>query len=181
LINKPTKGRETEMARAATTEVDETEVDYTKYADKPATDLQTRFHEWILDKTEIDPNTYKNKSLAFFEGVRLGVALRIPFQASPENQEALAQIRKDVEDRKAERAANGGRKAKAAAEEDDAEEETRPAKKAAKAAKAAPAKRARAAAADEEEAEETPAPARRRAPAKRGRAAAAANEEEAPF
>jgi hypothetical protein len=180
LINKPTKGRETEMARAATTEVDETEVDYTKYADKPATDLQTRFHEWILDKTEIDPNTYKNKSLAFFEGVRLGVALRIPFQASPENQEALAQIRKDVEDRKAERAANGGRKAKAAAEEDDAEE-TRPAKKAAKAAKAAPAKRARAAAADEEEAEETPAPARRRAPAKRGRAAAAANEEEAPF
>lgn len=73
-------------------EVEESdEVDYTTYADKPATDLQERFAEWITDKTEYDPSAAKTKQAAFEDGVRLSVFLRIPFQKSPENQEARAE------------------------------------------------------------------------------------------
>jgi hypothetical protein len=59
--------------------------DYSGYLDKAPTDLQSRFTDWIKDKTEISFQTKKEEA-AFDEGVRLGVALRMKFQASPENQ-----------------------------------------------------------------------------------------------
>lgn len=66
------------------------EVDYTSYADKTPTDLQVRFAEWITDKTGFEPSGCKTKQEAYEAGVRLGVALRMQFQASPENREATA-------------------------------------------------------------------------------------------
>lgn len=69
------------------------EIDYTAYADKQPTDLQARFTEWILDKTEVDPAGFKTKQAAFEAGARLAVALRMKFQASPENQAVLEERR----------------------------------------------------------------------------------------
>lgn len=68
----------------------EADTDFTVWATKPATDLQKRFGPWILDKVGIEFGTKKELD-AFLEGVRLSTALRIPFQASPENQAARAE------------------------------------------------------------------------------------------
>jgi hypothetical protein len=76
------------------------EPDYTVYADKEPTDLQSRFGEWVIDKTGIEFSTKKEEA-AFKEGVRLGTALRMQFQASPENQEVLEARKAAVEERKA--------------------------------------------------------------------------------
>ncbi len=98
------------------------EGDFTRYLDQPPTPLQARFVGWIMDKVGYDPATAKSKQEAFAAGVKFAVALRIPFQASPENKAATAQLR-------AERA-NGN----------SAEAEQKPAKKtAAKTAEAKPA------------------------------------------
>ena len=87
---KPTgKGQPASVAAQKAAEAEE---DYTKYADKAPTDLQKRFGEWILDK--VDPEIENEED--FLEGVRLGVALRMKFQASPENQEVLAANRSKV-------------------------------------------------------------------------------------
>lgn len=72
----------------AVAEAPEVEEDYTKYLEKAPTDLQSRFSVWIKDKTGKTFATKKEES-SFDEGVRLGVALRMKFQASPENQEVL--------------------------------------------------------------------------------------------
>jgi hypothetical protein len=101
----------------------EEEQDFTGYAEKEPTDLQTRFTDWIPEVTGFDPNGCKSKAAAFAEGVRLAVSLRMPFQRSPENQELLAERR----------AAAGTR-----AEEPAAPKKAAPAKKAA-AKKAVPA------------------------------------------
>lgn len=69
------------------------EGDFTRYASLAPTPLQERFGPWIMEKTGYDPATAKSKQEAFLAGVRLAVALRIPFQASPENKSAAAQLR----------------------------------------------------------------------------------------
>jgi hypothetical protein len=68
----------------------ETEEDYAKYADKAPTDLQARFADWVLDKTGVTFTTKKEET-AYREGIRLAVALRMKFQASPENQAAIVE------------------------------------------------------------------------------------------
>ena len=71
--------------------------DFTKYADKPPTDLQSRFSGWILEKTGYEPEDMDS----FNEGVRLATALRMAFQASPENQEVLEGRREESAAKKA--------------------------------------------------------------------------------
>lgn len=78
----------------------EEEKDYTAYLDKPATDLQTRFAEWIQTVTGYEPNDDED----FAAGVQLATALRMEFQRSPENQAVLEQKRLDAEAAKEERA-----------------------------------------------------------------------------
>jgi hypothetical protein len=102
------------------------EVDYTIYKDKAPTKLQARFPDWLIEKVGVTFGTKKEEQ-AFREGVRLATALRMEFQASPENRAATEQER-------AERAAS-----KATA---PAPEPTPAPAKAAKAAKAAPAAKA---------------------------------------
>jgi hypothetical protein len=145
-------------------ETEAKERDLTTYAEKAPTDLQSRFAEWIPDQTGYNPNSAKTKAEAFNAGVRLATALRMVFQASPENQAALEQARAAAEQAKVDR-------------ENAAEE--KPAK-AAKAAKAAPAKAAPRKGAKAAAAEPAAAPAKStRRPAKK--AAAATTDEEAPF
>lgn len=100
------------------------EIDYTSYRDKAPTDLQARFPDWLIEKVGVTFGTKKEEA-AFREGVRLATALRMPFQASPENRAATAE-------RRAERAAQAAVPA--------AEPEPAPARP----AKAAPAKAAKA-------------------------------------
>lgn len=98
--------------------------DFTKYADKAPSDLQARFAKWILDVTGYEPEDQDS----FDEGVRLATALRMAFQASPENQEVLEARRAEALDKK--NAPKPARKTKAKAkkveeteEADDAEED----------------------------------------------------------
>jgi hypothetical protein len=146
------------MAKAAA----EDELDYTKYLDKEPTDLQARFGDWILDKVGVEFGT-KKETDAFREGVRVATALRMPFQRSPENQEASPMVR-------ANRSAASKVQAKKSVRPKQSEEEegVRPAKAAKKSVR-------RSAAADEEPAQPARRPARRRA------AAASTSTEEAPF
>jgi len=76
----------------------EAEADYSPYRDKASSDLQERMAEWLLEK--IDPVAHDEDGeeveldeASFREGVRLGVALRMQFQASPENQAVLEAAR----------------------------------------------------------------------------------------
>lgn len=140
------------MAKVAAAEVDE--YDYTKYADKEPTDLQERFGNWILDKVGVSFGT-KKETDAFKEGVRLATALRMPFQRSPENQEASPMVRAN--------------RTGATSKLKKAEEDARPAK----------AKKSVRRQATEESAEEPSRPARR--PARRRANVAKAEGEEAPF
>lgn len=128
--------------------------DYTEYVGKDATEMQTRMIEWLQsDEVGADASAAKNKQEAFELGVRLGIALRIPFQKSDFNQAARTEAAEAREAKLTEKATSkkATKKAKevvAEVEEDD-EEETeeeapKPAKKAGKkaATKKAPAKKA---------------------------------------
>jgi hypothetical protein len=142
------------------------EPDFAAVVAKPLTPLQEHFLDWVLEKTEITFPTKKEEA-AFAEGVRIGVALRGSHQASPENQERMAEARAAAE-------------AAAAAAEAEAEAEVTPAK-AAPAKKTAPAKATKAA-----PAKATPVTEQKpvkRAPAKKAppRKAAVATDDEAPF
>lgn len=103
--------------------------DYSPYRDKAPTDLQERFAQWIVDKVDPVAHDEDGEDLeldlaSFNEGVRLGVALRMEFQASPENQQVLAEKRSAREE--AEEAPKPARKraaAKAKVEEEPEEEE----------------------------------------------------------
>lgn len=171
------------MAAAKTTEVD-----YTKYAHKEPTDLQARAVPWILGKTGYNPANAKTKAMAFEDGVRLAIALRMEFQRSPENQEVLEAARVAADERKAAPKEPRAPKAAKAAPVKAAKTEKAPppAKAGRKAAKAAapvaePEEDLETVDLDAEEpaAAPTPAPARRgRPPAKRARAA---ERETAPF
>lgn len=77
------------MARAPRKNKPEAE-DFSPYLEKGPTDLQARFTDWLKgEAVGYDPATAKTKAEAFAEGVRLATALRMKFQASPENQEEL--------------------------------------------------------------------------------------------
>lgn len=147
--------------------------DYTGYADKPATDMQQRFIDWTKEKLALT-FTSKKEEAAFDEGMRLGTALRMPFQRSPENQAESNMVRANRGKAEAEPAPAKAAKATAPAKATKAA----PAKKAAKAAAPAPEET------EPEETDEQEAPA---APAKRtGRPAArrtraAASTASAPF
>lgn len=142
-----------------------TEVDLEVYLTKPATDLQERFADWIMEQVGYDPSGAKTKEAAFREGVRIATATRMVFQASPENKEATAAKRQErAEAEGAEDEAPKTKKVKAAPEP----EPVKPAK--GKKAKAAPVT------------EDTPVKAKKGAKGKGRRAAATADDEEvAPF
>jgi len=116
---------------------DITEVDLEAYLTKPPTDLQDRFADWIMEQVGYDPSGAKTKEAAFREGVRIATAIRIVFQASPENKAATkakrqaAVIESDEDEApktKAKKAkpepsakpTSKGKKAKAAPDEDEA-------------------------------------------------------------
>jgi hypothetical protein len=106
------------------------EIDFDHYRDCAPTDLQARFAQWLIDKCELE---FKSKAQeeGFRNGVRLAVYLRIPFQASDENKEAMAERK---EQRAAERAEEEERpkpkaKAKKAKPADDADDADAPAPK----------------------------------------------------
>lgn len=143
---------------------DVSEIDLESYLAKPPTDLQERFAEWIRDQAGYDPTRAKTKEEAFTEGVRLSTALRMIFQASPQNQEVL-------EARRAEREEGTAAPAKAP-------------KKAAAAEKATPAKKStgkrRAVEVAEEEPEEEPAKPAKKAAAKKATASPTRNKRRAP-
>jgi len=90
------------MARSQITETDEEyeEPDYAVYSNRTPTSLQRRFGDWLIDKLEVE---FKSKVAeeSFREGVRLAVALRIPFQASPENREDTARERQELAEHRA--------------------------------------------------------------------------------
>lgn len=116
--------KEKAKAKAAAVEVDETAIDFEKYRDKAPTDLQERFAAWILEKVDPAPKDEDGDEVeldlpSFTEGVRLGVALRMVFQASPENQEILEERRaKAAEPKEDKPAAKRGPKPKAKADPD---------------------------------------------------------------
>jgi hypothetical protein len=145
-----------------------TEPDFAKIVAKPTSPLQEHFHDWVLEKTGYDPATAKTKAAAFAEGIRLGTALRGIHQASPENQERIAESRAAREAEAVEVAPKAAKATKAAAPA-KAAPAAAPAKKAAK--KAAPAA-----------APEAVVPPRKRAPAKKAAAVVVEDDDnEAPF
>lgn len=142
------------------------------YKDKATTPVQERFSDWLIEKLELEFATPKAEA-AFREATRLATALRMIFQASPENQDARAEAkaeREEATETKAETKANkkSAKAAKPAKDEDDDAEEAKPAKPA-KATKKAPAKAAKPAVdPDEEDDDDTAvaAPAKKSAPKK---------------
>lgn len=133
------------------------------YNGKASTAVQTRYADWLIEKLEIEFTGSKKEAEAkealFRETVRVSTALRMIFQASPENQEAREEGKAEREEAQEAKAAE---KAKAKAD-----------KKAAKAAKPAED--------DEAEADETPAPKAKPAKksAKAAKPAAPADDEDA--
>jgi hypothetical protein len=104
------------------------DADIAAYKDKAATAVQTRYADWLIEKLDLEfPNT--KAEAAFREAVRLSTALRMIFQASPENQGARAEAR--TEDK-------ADKKSKAKAEQaDESDDETPAPKKRGRPAKAA--------------------------------------------
>lgn len=127
---------------------EEKEVNLTGYLNKKPTDLQERFADWLLEEDIVgyDPAKAKTKEEAFREGVRLATAMRMIFQASPENRAANAErkaaLKSEVEEeapapKKAKKAAAATKAIKAKkAEPVEDDEAIAPPKKAKKAAKA---------------------------------------------
>jgi len=144
----------------------DTEVDLEVYLTKPATDLQDRFADWIMEVVGYDPSSAKTKEAAFREGVRIATATRMVFQASPENKAATKAKRQE--------------RAEAAEVEADEAPKTKKVKAAPEPEPVKPAKGKKAKAAAV--AEETPAKAKKGSKGKGRRAAATADAEDvAPF
>lgn len=129
-------------SKKAAVEPEVPEVDYSVYRDKPPTDLQERMADWVLDQFDVvahdeDGGELELDEASFREGIRLGVAFRMIFQASPENQAVLAENKarrlaeeEDVKPtpkakpaRKTAKAAVVNEEAEEAEEEEDAEPE----------------------------------------------------------
>lgn len=116
--------------------------DYTEYVGKDATEMQARMIEWLqTEEVGAEPSSFKNKQEAWEDGVRLGIALRIPFQKSDFNQSARSEAAEARDAKQVEKKTSkaASKKAKEVVEEADeaddeeAEEEApKPTKKAAK-------------------------------------------------
>lgn len=89
------------------------ELEYAHYLEKEPTTLQVRFVDWIVEKTGIDIEQY-DVEMAFSEGVRLGTALRMIYQASDENKAANAERAEQREAEEAEREQRRAEKVEAA-------------------------------------------------------------------
>jgi hypothetical protein len=77
--------------------------DYSAYIDKAPTPTQARMIDWLKgEEVGYDPSTAKTKAEAFEMGAKLVFALRMEFQRSAFNQEAIADRRAELEDAKAE-------------------------------------------------------------------------------
>lgn len=105
----------------AVEETEDTERDYTALAAKPPSELSEHILAWIIEKAGVTFATAKEQA-AFAKGVDLTIKFRTYHQASPENQERLAEAKAARETAKAEKAT-----AKAAKAEEG--EEPKPAKK----------------------------------------------------
>jgi hypothetical protein len=146
------------------------------YKDKAPSPVAVRMADWMIEKLGLEFKTPKDEAL-YRATVGLTVALRMIFQASPENQGVRAEAKDAREEAATAKAtAKATKKTKAAAAADEAEEEAPAPKpkaaKATKAAKAAP----KSAPKDEEDDEDTTvaAPAKKSAPKKAARTGAAA-------
>lgn len=106
------------------------------YKEKEPTAVQTRYADWLIEKLSLDFKTPKDETL-FRESVRLATALRMIFQASPENQGVRAETRAEREEAAANKPAKKSKAAKTETDED--ETDSKPAKKSAKAKAAKPA------------------------------------------
>lgn len=123
------------------------EPDFAAIVAKDITPLQQHFLDWVIEKTGVTFSTKKEEA-AFAEGIRIGTALRGAHQASPENQERLAEAKAAREAALAEvtqeeKPAKPAKAVKAAATPAKvAAKKATPAAEAAPAATRAPAKRA---------------------------------------
>src|SRR6185369_4944223 len=126
------------------------EPDFAAIVAKDITPLQEHFADWVVEKTGITFGTAKEMA-SFREGLRIGTALRGSHQASPENQERLAEAKRAREAAEAEETPAPAKKAAPPAA---APEESKPPAKRAPAKKAGGRRPAAAAtsASDEEEA-----------------------------
>lgn len=77
---------------ASTAAANYVEPDFKSYTEKAPTATQDHFHAWVLAKTGITFATKKEEA-AFKAGIVIGTSLRGIHQASPENQERLAEQR----------------------------------------------------------------------------------------
>lgn len=88
--------------------------DYSDYIEKAATPTQARMIEWLQgDDVGYDPTTAKTKAEAFAMGAKLVFALRMEFQRSPFNQDAIEERRAELEEAKAETKAAAPKKTRA--------------------------------------------------------------------
>lgn len=122
------------------------EPDFAAIVAKDITPLQQHFLDWVIEKTGVTFSTKKEEA-AFAEGIRIGTALRGAHQASPENQERLAEAKAAREAALAEvtqeeKPAKPAKAVKAATPVKVAAKKATPAAEAAPAATRAPAKRA---------------------------------------
>lgn len=122
------------------------EPDFAAIVAKDITPLQQHFLDWVIEKTGVTFSTKKEEA-AFAEGIRIGTALRGAHQASPENQERLAEAKAAREAALAEvtqeeKPAKPAKAVKAATPAKVAAKKATPAAEAAPAATRAPAKRA---------------------------------------
>jgi hypothetical protein len=113
--------------KAAATQVveEDTEKDFTIYAEKEPTGTMVAFADWLIDVCELDfPNGKAEENFRF--GVQLGGTLRMDFQAS-EYWRADERNPRSPAGKKTRAAANGGatttRRGKAQADEEEIEEE----------------------------------------------------------
>lgn len=74
-----------------------TDEEILEYKNKEATTVQERYADWLIEKLQLEFPNPKSEA-AFREAVRLATALRMIFQASPENQEARENARSEREE-----------------------------------------------------------------------------------
>lgn len=122
MAKKPTAP--VEDTTPAVEETEETERDYVALAAKSPSELSLHILDWIIEQTGVTFATEKERK-AFAQGVDFTIKFRTYHQASPENQERLAEAKAAREQAKAEKAAA---KAAAKTDEGDAEPEAKPAK-----------------------------------------------------
>jgi len=169
--------------KAAATQVveEETERDFTIYAEKEPTGTMVAFADWLIDVCELEfPNGKAEENFRF--GVQLGGTLRMEFQAS-DYWRSDERNPRSPEGKKARAAANGAaedkpRRGRGKASEEDTEEE---AEEQTEEQTAKPARRTRAAAAKPATRRGAAKPTTAGAPTGRGRGRKPAEDAAAPY